>query len=142
APVFALLAELEKPENFKVIFGPKKGENTSGDRKMKVFRRIGRAIFPGYAAFNETALAKRIKTKVENLRTVYKTLIKRLQATGNGVRQSTVPTSIGDEDGEEVIQLREYIPPSGPNESTSQESRNIWEEITKACPFFPILHRL
>ena len=73
APTWGLLNQLEKTENFKVIFGKKNprevspfltvswsysrtpglrrcSKNTSGDSKIKVFKRIGQVLFPALHA--------------------------------------------------------------------------------------------
>ncbi|KAI0725004.1 hypothetical protein C8Q72DRAFT_935049 [Fomitopsis betulina] len=52
ALLWQLIGELEKPENFRVLFGKRdKNENTSGDRKITVYKRVAQAILPdGYAA--------------------------------------------------------------------------------------------
>ncbi|KAF8577568.1 hypothetical protein K439DRAFT_1364479, partial [Ramaria rubella] len=44
-----------------------------------------------------------------------------------------------DEMGE---QLWFYMPADGPDDHTSEEARNLWEQITKEFEFFPALHAL
>ncbi|KAG6847153.1 hypothetical protein H0H93_009811, partial [Arthromyces matolae] len=64
---WALITELEKEENYKVFIGKKdKKENTSGDSKAKVAKRIGMAILPEYAALDPTAIRDRVKAKIES----------------------------------------------------------------------------
>ncbi|KAL0057769.1 hypothetical protein AAF712_015573, partial [Marasmius tenuissimus] len=42
AKTWLLIDLMEKPENFKVLFGTKPGENSSGESKNAVFQRIAR----------------------------------------------------------------------------------------------------
>jgi len=40
--IWNLINELEKKENFQTLYGTKKGENSSGDTKIKVYKPAGR----------------------------------------------------------------------------------------------------
>ncbi|KAJ7577898.1 hypothetical protein C8J56DRAFT_737782, partial [Mycena floridula] len=140
-----LITQIEKPENFKVLFGTKAGEaiistflwlqmlnhpqNTSGDSKAKVHRRIAEALIPEQFKDNQKSAEKKIKTKIEGLHRTYKEKVKRIQQTGEGHR---------DEAGN--VYLECYVPAEGPNEETAEKYKNIWDEINTKFPYFARFH--
>ncbi|KIJ10966.1 hypothetical protein PAXINDRAFT_85269, partial [Paxillus involutus ATCC 200175] len=63
---------------------------------------------------------------------VYKQHAKRLTVTGEGIGPDS-------EDGADET-CRCFIEAAGPNESTPEEARNIWDNIIFQFPFFPDLH--
>ncbi|KAJ7081235.1 hypothetical protein C8R44DRAFT_653212, partial [Mycena epipterygia] len=135
--IWALMTEMEKPVNSKVLFGQKaKGENTSGDTKVAVHKRIGEAIMPEYYALEPGTVGERCKARIEWLQTKYKAQAKRLQQTGGGIGMET----FRGEDGNEYMAF--YIPSTGPDCTTTPEAVNIWAQIEQEFPFFPRLHQI
>ncbi|KAL0563711.1 hypothetical protein V5O48_018354 [Marasmius crinis-equi] len=130
-----LIDHMERTENFKVLFGTKAGENSSGESKNSVYQRIAQAVWLEYCAEDFKGTWSRVAGKISTLHTEYKKEAKRLRVTGNGV-QSVVADEVDPQD----TQLAWYIPSGGPNEETPVEARNIWEAIEKKFPFFPRLH--
>ena len=83
--VFALLDQLELPENFKVLFGKKDAsevvnsqiclillftehmfeQNTSRKSKVSVFKSITKALFPEEFKTHADQLASRIKSRIQ-----------------------------------------------------------------------------
>jgi hypothetical protein len=79
-----LLTEVEKPANYKVHFGKKEkdevspifamlkpsldafSQNTSGERKVTVYKRIGQAVLPDLFTLDPNVVADRIKGKLES----------------------------------------------------------------------------
>ncbi|KIM68061.1 hypothetical protein SCLCIDRAFT_999323 [Scleroderma citrinum Foug A] len=134
ALVWQLIAEITKPANLKVLCGKTKHENTSGETKASVFRRIGSILLPELHIIDATATGDRIKGKYEGLAKVYKQHAKRLTVTGEGIGPES-------EDGAEET-CKYFIEAGGPNESTPEEAKNIWDDIVSQFPFFPDLHRI
>jgi hypothetical protein len=84
--IWSLLNEIEKPANYKVLFGKKDkdevkahsilsgcrsldrsfSQNTSGERKVTVYKRIGQALVPNLFAINPNVVADRMKGKLES----------------------------------------------------------------------------
>ncbi|KAF8170764.1 hypothetical protein BJ912DRAFT_133829 [Pholiota molesta] len=153
---------LEKEENYKVLFGKKApGENTSGDTRIAVFRRIAQALFPFYFELDGGTVADRLKSKLETLTKTYRKHAGRLRQTGGGLRQdgedAGEDSQYADDSQREVFEY--YIPPEGPSETTPAEAVNLWctftfiiyfpkrsrsslEKIERDFPFFPRLHRI
>ncbi|KAJ7282936.1 hypothetical protein C8J57DRAFT_55130 [Mycena rebaudengoi] len=133
--IWELLTEAEKPENSKILFGTRaKGENTSGDRKVTVYKRIGQVILPEFFALEPTMVADRSKAMIEKLISKYKEHAQRLRQTGGGIGAS-------DQLGEK-LEMKFYIAPDGPDCTTLPEAVNLWASIEKDFPFFPRLHLL
>ncbi|KAL4071080.1 hypothetical protein V8B97DRAFT_1963787 [Scleroderma yunnanense] len=65
ALVWKLIAEITKPANLKVLCGKSKHENTSGETKASVFRRIGSVLLPELHSIDATATGDRIKGRYE-----------------------------------------------------------------------------
>ncbi|KAF9232442.1 hypothetical protein BU15DRAFT_55018 [Melanogaster broomeanus] len=66
ALVWQLIMEITKPQNLKVLCGKlTKHENTSGETKASVFRRIGSVLLPELHAVDATATGDRVKGKYE-----------------------------------------------------------------------------
>jgi hypothetical protein len=82
--IWALITELEKPENFKVFLGKKDkhdvsniiflscsgivetfSQNTSRDSKAKVAKRMGQAILPDLYLINPKVIGDRVKGKID-----------------------------------------------------------------------------
>ncbi|KAJ7608615.1 hypothetical protein DFH06DRAFT_1017570 [Mycena polygramma] len=145
ALIWALIAQLEVKENRLVLFGKEnKGENTSGDSKIAVYKRIGSEIMPEIFKVSPNALGKRVKGKAEDLVSTYKTEAKKLQVTGGGLRNDDEDAN--DENGEDSEEnvheyLDCYITPEGPDHDTTPRALNLWESITKKFKYFPALHR-
>lgn len=80
--IWELINEIENTQNFKTLYGTQKGEvcnfylrrtqlilhahkNSSGDTKIKVYKRIGQKILPDLYALDEDTVASRVKGKIE-----------------------------------------------------------------------------
>ncbi|KAJ6490553.1 hypothetical protein DFH09DRAFT_1377302 [Mycena vulgaris] len=134
---WALIGQMEVKDNRLVLFGKdSKDENTSGDSKIAVYKRIGSVIMPELFATSPNALAKRVKSKAEDLVATYKDLAKELQDTGGGLRND-------DEDDSDSTHkfLECYISPEGPDHDTTEKAKNLWDKLTKKCVYFSALHR-
>ncbi|KAJ6779215.1 hypothetical protein DFH09DRAFT_1369675 [Mycena vulgaris] len=139
ALIWKLLAEVEKKENCLVILGKNdSSENSSGMTKAAVFKAIGRIIFPNECAIDADDIASRVKSKYENVYGAYKQHVKRLRDTGGGLGGNDSDDS--DESLHEYMAC--YIPIGGPDETTTEGAKNLWDKITKEFPFFPTFHRL
>ncbi|KAJ3764890.1 hypothetical protein FB446DRAFT_656027, partial [Lentinula raphanica] len=142
---FALLTEVEKDENRVVFLGKGKGghylQKTSGDSKSKAGKRIAAVIIPESHAINPTNASKRCVDHWNLLVKKYKEHAKRLRKTGEGVRNDDEEIPIAD-DQEKDEYLDSYVGPQGPDETTSDRIRNIWEDIINEFPLFPRLHTL
>ncbi|KAG6818436.1 hypothetical protein H0H93_004995 [Arthromyces matolae] len=132
ALTWLLINELEKPENRKVIIGKLKNENSSGDHKIQAYKRVAQQVLPAIFEVDAGIAANRVKGKWENLRKTYSTHAKRLYQTGAGIKDSQEPDEYS----------LCYVPPEGPNENTTFEAKNIWDEIKLEFEFFPRLHGL
>ncbi|KAG7092065.1 hypothetical protein E1B28_008446 [Marasmius oreades] len=128
----SLIDLMEKPENFKVLFGMKKGENSSSDSKSTVYQRIAWEIWPQYCELNLRGTWTCVQGKITILVKEYKKEAKNLQQTGNGVQEG--------EDNEDR-ELWWYIPSTGPDQNTPPEAHNIWEAIEQRFLFFPHLYQ-
>ena len=82
--IWSLLTEIEKPANYKVLFGKKDKDevnlrfhgpsrillifpqNTSGETKVTVYKRIGHAILPQLFAMDPNVVADCVKGKLES----------------------------------------------------------------------------
>ncbi|KAJ7836114.1 hypothetical protein B0H14DRAFT_3870886, partial [Mycena olivaceomarginata] len=61
-----LITLLQKQENFIVLFGKKDAsENTSSDRKITVYERIAKEMFPEDFEIHAKTLGKRVKAKAD-----------------------------------------------------------------------------
>ncbi|KAJ7740346.1 hypothetical protein B0H16DRAFT_1424231 [Mycena metata] len=137
ALISSLITEMEKPENSKVLFGKKeKGENTSGDKKVTVYKRIGQAIVPEFYELEPATVGDRCRAKIDWLQKQYKHYAQRLHQTGGGVGVETLQ----EEDGKQYMAF--YIPSSGPDCTTVPPAVNIWQQIKKEFKFFPRLHTI
>ncbi|KIM50421.1 hypothetical protein SCLCIDRAFT_1225355, partial [Scleroderma citrinum Foug A] len=134
---WSLIAKISKPVNYKVLYGKKdKNENTSGESKASVYKRIGATVLPKFHIIDATATGDCIKSKLETLTKTYKRHAVKLRTTGTGVKED------GDNgsDSEEYCDF--YIGVDGPDENTTDEAKNIWDQILKEFPFFSELHRI
>ncbi|KAJ7231220.1 hypothetical protein C8J57DRAFT_1533837 [Mycena rebaudengoi] len=115
--IWALLTEIEKPENSKILFGMKaKGENTSGDTKVAVYK------------FGERCKAMMVEKLIKG----YKENAQSLRQTGGGVGAEEA-----QEEGSQTVNMVFYIPATGPDCTTLKKAP---EEIINRYPFFPRLH--
>jgi hypothetical protein len=121
-------------------------QNTSGDSKIKVFKRIGKVLFPDLYVIDEDSIGSRVKGKTErytklasnckclqcdilltltscfSLHSRYKKELKRLQQTGGGLGGSD--DSVDVQDYNKYLDC--YIPNTGPDVTTTEEAKNIW----------------
>ncbi|KAF8574084.1 hypothetical protein K439DRAFT_1373466, partial [Ramaria rubella] len=135
--IWALIAELSKPENFKVMFGKKdKTENMSGESKNTVFTCIGEHLWPKYTVINKKTVTQHTKHKYDGLKDTYREHAKKLLQTGGGIQ---VETEVEGE-GEEWLQF--YIAADGPDANTSLEVLNLWDQIVQEFEFFLALHAI
>ncbi|KAM6491159.1 hypothetical protein JOM56_013398 [Amanita muscaria] len=149
--VWDFITQLEKDVNYKILFGKKDpSENTSGDSRFTVFKRIAEAILPDMFKLDPSTVADRLKGQLERLTKTYKKQLTKLQRTGEGIRHD-----VQDPAHEE---LEYYIPADGPNASTPTAAVNLWhtfdfsfvhvltennlEQIEKEFKFFPRLHQI
>ncbi|KAK7442942.1 hypothetical protein VKT23_015886 [Stygiomarasmius scandens] len=119
-----LINEIRKKNNSKVLFGPEVGENTSGDSKNAVYKRIAEALNPEGTQLNPVKASERVKNKINSLQKKFRALVKQLKKTGEGV--------------EEYYQ----VSTQGPDHDTDQRAVNIWDKIKKDWPFFPELWKI
>jgi len=162
AVTWALIGQMEVKENRLVLFGKQsKDENTSGESKIAVYKRIGGVILPDLFATSPNALAKRVKCKAEGLVDAYKKLAKKLQVTGGGLRNEhgdgdenndsdgesnnddeSNPGHGSDAEDDGVHQYLDcYITAEGPDHDTTEKARNLWESIVNEFEYFPALHK-
>ncbi|RXW14813.1 hypothetical protein EST38_g11039 [Candolleomyces aberdarensis] len=135
ALIWKLLAELEKGQNHVLLFGLQKGQKTTKDSKIGVAKRIGSVILPELYAQDPDTVGSRIKGKADNLHARYKEEVKHLQQTGGGIGGNR-PDS---RDANEYLDC--YVGAGGPDETTTSEACNLWEEINQRFPFFATMHR-
>jgi len=155
--IWKLITQLQHPSNFKTLFGTSPGENTSGDTKVAVYKRIAAALFPQYfpelptgaqpdktVQKNQTTITKRVKARAEELQKTYKKHAARLRLTGSGIG-ATADGEQGLHEGEESqttnVYMEYYVPATGPGSETPQLIKNIWQEILAEFPFFSELHK-
>ncbi|RXW12065.1 hypothetical protein EST38_g13789 [Candolleomyces aberdarensis] len=147
ALIWALLTEIEKPKNRPLFFGRvNANDNTTGDSKANVCKRLAEAIFPEECKIDAVGMGKRVKAKIEALFKEYKKHSARLRLTGEGVmghgdgENDPDPSRVPD-DSTTGTRLDFYIHANGPDENTPERAKNIWDEITATFPFFPHLHQ-
>ncbi|KAF6745894.1 hypothetical protein DFP72DRAFT_973716 [Ephemerocybe angulata] len=143
--IWSLLGELAREENHAALYGEKKGEKTHGDTKKAIHKRIAGVLFPDTPTANETAMANKVKSKIENLRDTYRTQLKRLTQTGGGLGGNdetgdSGQDSEGEDEAEATTMSVSYIGADGPDENTSASARNLWEDILKKFPYFSDMH--
>ncbi|KAG2127705.1 hypothetical protein DEU56DRAFT_820196 [Suillus clintonianus] len=81
--VWKLIAELSQKANYKVLFGKKdQHENTSGETKASVYKRIGAVVLPEFHEIDPTATGDRVKGKLESLTKTYKKHAAKLRNPG------------------------------------------------------------
>ncbi|KAM6495078.1 hypothetical protein JOM56_009701, partial [Amanita muscaria] len=113
ALVWSLIGLVEETENRKVLVGKGKSENSSGESKSKVFKRIAKKLIPQFSKGD-----KRIKSKWDSLRKLYQDQAKLLLQTGGGMDPN--------DESKETDKLPCYrVPVSGPDATTTPEARNI-----------------
>ncbi|KAG8937895.1 hypothetical protein FRC04_009945 [Tulasnella sp. 424] len=137
--IWTLIGTVEKEENRKVLLGLRVAEgegreNTSGDSKTAVYKRIGAELFPAElelvtdAKANKavgTTLGLRVKAKWEGLMSTYKEHASTMIATGGGLknlRDEQLLEALHKVSGTSPL----YVPPEGPTEETTDEGRNLW----------------
>ncbi|KAF9234515.1 hypothetical protein BU15DRAFT_36655, partial [Melanogaster broomeanus] len=140
ARVWKLIDKISKPANYKVLFGKlnrnEVSKNTSGETKASVYKRVGAVVLPEFHMIDPTTTGDRVKAKIEILTKTYKHHAKKLHTTGSGIRGED--DSLSDDD--EFCEF--YIKAHGPDENTTEEALNLWEQIKKVFPFFLDLHRI
>ncbi|KAF8575273.1 hypothetical protein K439DRAFT_1254692, partial [Ramaria rubella] len=136
AKMWQLIKEIGRLENFKILFG-KKDKKEVSHKKPPLCGDVcfQGNIWPEYVLINQKTIRTRTKSKFNVLKETYKAHAKQLVKTGGGIGD----TENIDED-EMGEQLQFYIPADGPDDHTSEEARNLWEQITKEFEFFPALH--
>ncbi|KZP09652.1 hypothetical protein FIBSPDRAFT_687819, partial [Athelia psychrophila] len=155
--IWKLLSKLERPANHKTLAGTKKGEKTTGERKITIFQRIGEALFPDFYALEPRTVTDHTKAKTEWLISNYNKHAKRLQVTGGGIDNPE------DEANHEDLpnQFMEfYIGATGLDDATPEHAKNLWgklliallsscthnfrilTDIERQFPFFPRLHAI
>ncbi|KAJ2923796.1 hypothetical protein H1R20_g13294, partial [Candolleomyces eurysporus] len=135
ALIWKLLAELEKGQNHVWLFGLQKVQKTTKDSKIGVAKRIGSVILPELYAQNPDTVRSRIKGKADNLHAKYKEEVKHLQQTGGGIGGNRQDSW----DANEYLDC--YVGAGGPDETTTSETHNLWEEINQRFLFFATMHR-
>ncbi|KAJ7938660.1 hypothetical protein B0H13DRAFT_1587442, partial [Mycena leptocephala] len=117
ALVWDLLAQVQKTENRKVLFGKQvPQENTSKDHKITVYKRIGESLLPALYLTHPETVGKRCKGKAEeyapparflsivltmhSLFKIYQEKAARLRVTGRG---------LGDPDAAEADDVSDNV---------------------------------
>ncbi|KAH9911086.1 uncharacterized protein B0H18DRAFT_1129122 [Fomitopsis serialis] len=139
-----LIEQLERKENRKVLIGRKKGEKSTGDTKVAVSNAIARVLWPNQAEKDIPEWGKKVLNKINALKGLYAKKVKAIKVTGGGLSDNESGDGHGDSDDEDSPEqrLRCYIAADGPDESTPEKYKNIWERVEKEFPPFPRLHRL
>ncbi|KAK7446018.1 hypothetical protein VKT23_014641 [Stygiomarasmius scandens] len=149
ALTYALVAQMEKPENMKVLLGrsiKKKDdldsqkkhcrckENTSSNTATQVYQCMGKAILPDMArtTMEEVELGKKIKSKIQTLTNKYNKMAAELRQTGGGLHT---------EEGSQHVELPFYVGAEGPDAKTRQEAVNLWQNLCNRWALFPQLHK-
>ncbi|KAG2131170.1 hypothetical protein BD769DRAFT_1307439, partial [Suillus cothurnatus] len=137
-PMWKLIVEISTKANYKVLFGKKnQHENTSGETKASVYKHIGAVILPECYKIDPTATGDHIKSKLELLTKIYKKHAAKLQMMGEGVHEDQ------DHDGGDSDEFcRFYIGANGPDANSSEEAKNLWDQIKNNFLFFPDLHQI
>ncbi|KAG2122243.1 hypothetical protein DEU56DRAFT_746050, partial [Suillus clintonianus] len=99
-------------------------QNTSGETKASVYKRIGAVVLPEFHEIDPTATGDRVKGKLESL--------------SEGLRESQ--DSDNGDPTNEFCQF--YIGANGPDATSTEEAKNLWEEIKNDFPFFADLHQI
>ncbi|KAG9088189.1 hypothetical protein FS749_002366 [Ceratobasidium sp. UAMH 11750] len=134
-----ILQESDKEENRIVLRGKKdSSENTSGESKTTVYRRIAKEVIPEVYNRDPIDAGSKVMNQYNALVTLYSRLSKELTKTGNGVGGDVDEKS----DGVRQLELDNYIPAGGPTEATSENAVNTWNALCEKCAFFPLLHEL
>ncbi|EDR10153.1 uncharacterized protein LACBIDRAFT_318208 [Laccaria bicolor S238N-H82] len=122
--VWEFITECEKDVNYKVLFGKKEiRENTSGDSKITMFKRIAKVIMPDLFAVDGTTIDQNIpKARCST-------------STGGGLEDENCENS-------QEEHMKYYIPGEGPNDTTPVDALNLWQQIEKDFKFFPRLHKI
>ncbi|KDQ05718.1 hypothetical protein BOTBODRAFT_90196, partial [Botryobasidium botryosum FD-172 SS1] len=133
------IGEMEHVGNFKVLFGKTdKKDNTSGETRAGLFKRITEVLWLEYFAIDPMTLRDRTKNKYDSLVKKYKAQVARLQQTGGGVN----PNEPEEDEYGFPNPNRYWIAEDGPKEDTPAHAKNLWDDITQKFEFFPRLHRL
>ncbi|KAF8891576.1 hypothetical protein CPB84DRAFT_1748840 [Gymnopilus junonius] len=116
--VWLLLAEIGKLKNFRVLFGKTDADNnTSGESKIAVCKRIGQVLLPHLFPEHATVVRERIRGKI-NDDFVKPVALRRRAANPDPNSRRWQPT---------------MIPIDG---------KNLWDQIEKEWAFFPSLHSI
>ncbi|VDC01013.1 unnamed protein product [Peniophora sp. CBMAI 1063] len=128
----------------KVLWGPKKGENTSKISLTTTWNEIAIVVF-GKDNIPEgelSAYGNKIKGLWNAYRKTYNNLAERIKQTGGGVRDPQIASLVSIEEKGSTRVLECYVPAEGPSAETPQKYKNIWEELTGTFAFFPRWHAL
>jgi hypothetical protein len=158
--VFGLLDQLERPENFKVLFGKKDAsevvnsrihliplltdcifeQNTSRKSKVSIYKSIAEALFPEEFKVYADQLVSRVKTRIQMYVPLQymephlakeSTLRLRNQYSNHVKRLRKTGEGIQGEGPESSTEVNELmVPACGPDYSTSLHARNIWGKIS------------
>ncbi|VDC04504.1 unnamed protein product [Peniophora sp. CBMAI 1063] len=129
ARIQLLLSESEVEENRKVLYGKQHGENSSAGSKAAVGKRMAMKVAPEVYAQNATVAGKRVLGKWNSLNGIYKSQAALLHQTGGGLHDGQVlalPLITGD----------------APDDETTPEGRNLWDNIVSNYFWFPTFWRL
>ncbi|KAF8156973.1 hypothetical protein B0H34DRAFT_711425 [Crassisporium funariophilum] len=137
--VWKIINAAQENENKNVMIGKAKEDNTTADSKVAVFKRVAQAVIPDIFKIDGDMAGKRTQSKWDSLKKAYRFHAGKLIQTGGGVRDE--PDGVAAENTHHEYSDC-YIPANGPDESTTDRARNLWDQINEEFPFFPVLHRL
>ncbi|KAH6907889.1 hypothetical protein BKA70DRAFT_1427723 [Coprinopsis sp. MPI-PUGE-AT-0042] len=133
--VWKLLDEAAKPANHVLMFGLQPKQRTNKNSKIAIAKAVAKIIIPDIFALDPETAGKRVKGKADELIKTYKKEVKNIQQTGGGIGGSQQD----ENDPNEYLDC--YVGPDGPDETTTPNIRNIWEEIVARFEFFPMIHQ-
>ncbi|KAF9032578.1 hypothetical protein BJ165DRAFT_1331795, partial [Panaeolus papilionaceus] len=144
--VWKMIGAADTNENRNIAIGRDKdsvSENTTSEAKTQVFKRIAKEVIPHIYAIDPESAGKRTSAKWDSLKKTYREHLGRLNQTGNGVENPSESDGAPSNLGDSHQRLPDcFIPPDGPNGTTTARALNLWAEITQQFPFFPKLHSL
>ncbi|KAJ3546402.1 hypothetical protein NMY22_g2071 [Coprinellus aureogranulatus] len=114
----------------------RKGRTTK-ESKIQVAKRVGSTILPEQYALDPDTTGSRVKGKADDMVTKYKEELALLHQSGGGIGDPN-EQSEASEDANKYLQC--YVGPNGPDVTTSEEVKNLWESINKRWPFFATMH--
>ncbi|KAF8152896.1 hypothetical protein B0H34DRAFT_800175 [Crassisporium funariophilum] len=108
---------------------------TARSRSLSVSHK---GLSPPPFAINGDTAGKRTQSKWDVLKKAYRTHAASLIQTGGGV----CPENAGGDENTHYEFSDCYIPPAGPDGTTTERAKNIWEQIINDFLYFPELHHL